>query len=467
MRWRIRYQLLLPLLILLIGVIGVSVWGAIDAAARVRREIEARVRDVARTLSESPQFPLVANVLEQMKKLSGADYIVTGEHGHATTLASGPRELPPAEAVVDDWQTLRLGPRVLIAGEAYLGSGVRLRPPREGDTLYILYPEKLWRDALWEALWPVLVLGGAVGLASMALAVALAQRFSRRISELERRTRLIAAGDFSPMPIPSRDDEVRDLAQSINDMAEQLARYQETMRRSERLRLLGQVGGGLAHQLRNGLTGARLTVQVFLQEQAGQADVGPLEVALRQLTLLETHLKRFLDLGRQEDPRRERVQLATLVSDAVELLGPGCTHAGINLRWTPPRQQTVVLGDSGQLGQLILNVISNAVEAVGPGGTVEIGLRTSERSAQLAGRTPGSASANGRATTHILEVRDTGKGPPPQVAERLFEPFVTSKPEGVGLGLAVARQIAEAHGGDVTWRREAERTCFAIELPGA
>jgi len=89
----------------------------------------------------------------------------------------------------------------------------------------------------------------------------LARGLSRRIRELERRTRLIAAGDFSPMPLPTRDDELRDLARSVNDMAERLAQLQEAARKTERLRLLGQVSGGLAHQLRNGVTGARLAVQ--------------------------------------------------------------------------------------------------------------------------------------------------------------------------------------------------------------
>src|SRR5439155_6716105 len=160
---------------------------------------------------------------------------------------------------------------------------------------YILYPETLWRDALWEAVWPVLVMGGSFGLGSLLLAVALGQGLSRRIRELERRTRLIAAGDFSPMPLPRRDDELRDLARSVNDMAQRLARLQETVQRTERLRLLGQVSGGLAHQLRNGLTGARLALQLYARECQGRNDTAALHVALRQLTLLETNLKRFLD----------------------------------------------------------------------------------------------------------------------------------------------------------------------------
>src|SRR5262249_18742112 len=160
-------------------------------------------------------------------------------------------QLPPAEVVVDDWQNLRLGPPVTVEGHTYLCSGVRLR---SGATLYILYPERLLDEAYWDAVRPSLILGLFGGVASTVLAVAVAQRLGRRVQELERRTRQIAAGDFSPMPLPRRNDELRDLSGSVNDMAQQLSRLQETVRQTERLRLLGQVGGGLAHQLRNNVT---------------------------------------------------------------------------------------------------------------------------------------------------------------------------------------------------------------------
>ena len=107
----------------------------------------------------------------------------------------------------------------------------------------------------------------------------------------------------------------------------------------------------------------------------------------------------------------------------MELLRPQCKHAGIGLAWKPSAADAVVSGDAGQLGQLILNVLGNAVEAAGPGGDVEVRLQDG--------------------ATCVLEVSDSGPGPPPEVAERLFEPFVTGKPEGVGLGLAVARQLRD------------------------
>ncbi len=462
MRWRIRYQLLLPLLTLLLGVVGVSAWTAVASAGRARQQIEARLRDVGGALGEERTYPLTHPVLAQVQQLSGADFLLESPDGARLdgTLGDGPVAQPPADAVSDDWRDLRLGPPVEVGGRMYLCSGLRLRhEPNRGDILYIFYPEALWRDALWEAVWPSLVLGGSVGLASLGLALGLGQRLSRRLQALERRTRLIAAGDFSPMPLPARNDEIRDLTHSVNEMAQRLAQFQETARRTERFRLLGQVSGGLAHQLRNGLTGARLAVQLFARECAGRVDTAALDVALRQLTLLETHLKRFLDLGRQGPSRLAPCSLPALVGEAVELLRPQCKHACIELRWAPPAADAVVNGDAGQLGQLILNVLGNAVEAAGPGGNVEIRLATPE--------TPFSRDPKGERGDLILEVSDSGPGPPPEVAERLFEPFVTGKPEGVGLGLAVARQVAEAHGGRIGWRREEGRTVFRIELPGA
>ena len=457
MRWRIRFQLLLPLLTLLLGVVGVTVWTAVASAGRARQQIETRLRDVGRTLGEERTYPLTYAVLAQVKQLSGADFLlVSTEGGRLGTLGDDPVQLPPGETVCDDWRALRLGPPIDDNGTTYRCSGLRMqREPNRGDVLYIFYPEVLWRGALWDAIWPSLVLGGFVGLASLGLTVGLGHRLSRRLQDLERRTRLIAAGDFSPMPLPHRNDEIRDLTRSVNEMAQKLAQFQETARRTERLRLLGQVSGGLAHQLRNGLTGARLAIQLFTRECASRVDMAPLDVALRQLTLLETHLKRFLDLGRQGPSRTERCSLPALVGDAVELLRPQCQHAGIELTWKPPAAEAVVDGDAGQLAQLILNVLGNAVEAAGPGGQVEVQVKRSVSR---------DATAE-RADFLVLEICDSGPGPPPEVAERLFEPFVTGKPEGVGLGLAVARQVVEAHGGRISWRREGGRTVFRIELP--
>jgi signal transduction histidine kinase len=463
MRWSIRYQLLLPLFILLLGVVGISTWTALTAADRARKDIEHDVRNIGRMLSGFPGLKLrreqgAQAILNHLKRLTDAEFhladpqeIVPSDSSHApSTLPPGAVPDSALPAAEDDWQKMRLGPPVQIGGERYLGSGVHLPG---GATLYIFYPERLWREALWAAVRPSLILGLVGGVVSLVLAVAVSQRLGRRIQALERRTRQIAAGDFSPMPLPRRNDELRDLSQSVNDMAQQLAQLQETVRQTERLRLLGQVSGGLAHQLRNGVTGARLAVQLHARSCDGHNDGESLVVALRQLDLVEANLKRFLDMGRTDELRRAPCPVADVVSEAVALLRPQCRHAHIDLHWQPPEPGPVIEGDVGRLQHLFLNVLGNAVEAAGPDGSVDVQMRDAE------------GARNGKQKSCVVEVIDSGPGPPSEIAERLFQPFVTGKREGVGLGLAVARQVAEAHGGSIAWRRDNNRTCFRIELP--
>jgi signal transduction histidine kinase len=279
---------------------------------------------------------------------------------------------------------------------------------------------------------------------------------------MERRTRGIASGDFSPMPLPQRNDEFRDLAGSINDMAEQLAQLQETMQRSERLRLLGQVSGGLAHQLRNGVAGARLALQVHARELNGQGDSEAVQVALRQLHLLEAHLQRFLNLGKVGERPRQTCLVDSLLNEAVNLLRPKSRHANVDLSWEKPEQTFPVLGNGDQLSQVFLNLIGNALDAAGPGGHVQVQIRQISNDTTDYSLTHHSPLANSFCR---VEIADSGPGPPAAIAHRIFEPFITGKPDGVGLGLALARQVTEIHGGRIGWSRQMNQTVFFVELP--
>jgi signal transduction histidine kinase len=457
MRWSIRTQVLVPVLALLLGVVGLGTWMAYAGAQRaVRQQVETQVRNMAGVLGQ-PRFPLNASVLDQVRGLSGAEYVVVHDDGRRlTTLTADPGDVLPLENAAADWRALRLGPPVVVAGKSYLCSGVRLqRTGESGATLFILYPQEQWQQAMNEAVRPVIWLGLAGSLLAVGLAVVVATHLSRRVRELQRRTHLIAAGDFSPMPLTRWHDELRDLAQAVNDMAAKLAQLQDTVQKSERLRLLGQVGGGLAHQLRNGVTGARLAVQLHLRECPTNGEREALDVALRQLSLVESKLRRFLDLGQADTQPHQPCSMRELINEAVALLAPQCRHQRVTMLWQPPAAEAVVLGNAGQLGHLLLNVLTNAMEAAGPGGRVEVRMKNEERRTQ-----------NGELCAEcVVEVLDSGAGPPKDVAERLFEPFVTGKPEGIGLGLAVAKQVVEGHGGRIEWQREDEMTCFRFAVP--
>ena len=242
----------------------------------------------------------------------------------------------------------------------------------------------------------------------------------------------------------------------VNETARRLAEFQEAMQRNERLRVLGQFSGGLAHQLRNAAAGAKLAIELFLAENPA-ADPEPLQVALRQLARIEANLRQFLDLGKPPPTTLQVCDLGKLIGQSVSLLRPHCQHAGIAITWDTPSSPSEVRGDPTPLTHLFGNVIGNAVEAAGPGGAVEVRLLPSTEF--HSGAIPGAG--------YVIEVSDSGPGPPPGIAGKLFEPFVTGKDQGIGLGLAVAKQAVEAHGGRISWARESGRTVFRITLPVA
>jgi signal transduction histidine kinase len=162
-------------------------------------------------------------------------------------------------------------------------------------------------------------------------------------------------------------------------------------------------------------------------------------------------LRQFLDLGKPPTNVQKPCDVVQLIGQTIAFLKPQSQHAGTALTWNPPGMPRIVLGDATQLSHLFGNVVGNAVEAAGPGGTVEVRFQESE-------------TQNGQRMI-VIEISDSGPGPPPTIALRLFEPFVTGKDQGVGLGLAVAKQVADAHGGRIGWERRSGRTVFRIELP--
>ena len=455
MRLSLRYRLLFPLLLLLAGDAAATAWAAVAAAASAERRLAAQQWAVARTLAEPrTTFPLTERVLQQTKGLSGAEFLLARDDATLESTFPEPNPPPPAQVPTatqpQNDEEHRLGPPVRVVGGEYRCLRLPLKPPHPnaGCDLYIFYPESLRETAVGDAVRPLVILGGAGGLIAVALGFAFGSRLVGRIRDLDARTRLIAGGDFRPMPVPSFDDELRDLCEAVNDMARRLASFQEQLQRDERLRVLGQFSGGLAHQLRNAAAGAKLALEVYLTENP-ETDPEPVNVALRQLARIESNLRQFLDLGKPPATERQPCDLAGIIEQVVSIARAQCQHAGTRLLWRAPAEQCVIAGDATQLCHLFANVIGNAIEAAGPGGEVAVSLRGADGGAGFA-----------------IAVEDTGPGPPPEIAERLFEPFVSGKEQGIGLGLAVARQAVEAHGGTIAWERRGDRTVFRIELPG-
>lgn len=465
MRWPIRLQLLLPmLLVVFVAIIGSSAVSALLVVNSVRARQEENLSRVVSTLTEA-SFPLDESVLVKMSGLSGASFVTfdqsgtvqAASHPFAKALLPLLYQLPSTHKLTSFGE----GSRVLLGGDSFFAA--RLPVPYRGGSagpvsLAVLYPAEQWAAVGRQAIYPLLVVAGAAVVAAMIVTALLARQVVRPLESLRRQAAAIEQGDFRPMPLARRNDETQDLARSINHMVERLAQYEIEVRQNERLRTLGQLGAGIAHQIRNAATGAHLALDLHRRECAASDVSDTLDVAVRQLALMEAYLQRFLTIGRPNQgrvkpPARQPMELAEAVRDVLPLLRPACEHANINLQFNEPAESSLIVGDGQAIGQLLINLLLNAIEAASSnnegGGIVRVEI------AQL---------GNGRIA---CRVSDSGPGPDSAIRDRIGEPFITDKPDGTGLGLAVVRQIAEDHGAELSWQREKGMTQFTVAFPAA
>jgi signal transduction histidine kinase len=458
MRWPIQFQLLLPTLsVVVLAIVLASGVSAYFGGRRARQAQEESLQRMVATLTEAP-FPLSEWVLRQMSGLSGAEFVLLDQRNalQASTLRLDADDLALVQQIRNDAPASELAarPTTLLGGRIYLSQRVPVSahdPVSPAGSLVVLYPEDRSSAVMRQAAYPALTAGVIAMVAVVLVTTVLAHRFVQPIRQLGDRAAAIARGDFQPVAVWRHDDEIRDLAVSINRMSEQLGHYEVQVRRHEQLRTLDRLGAGMAHQLRNAVTGGRMAIELHQRE----CDAGPtsesLEVALRQLRLMESYLQRFMALGRDRPQAAQDVCLATVVEDALSLVRPACVHAGIDLEFARPEEPCRVRGDPEALRQLTVNLVLNAVEAAGR---------------QSSGRPRITVALESAGQDRVaLHVQDTGAGPPPEVADRLFEPFISGKPEGTGLGLYVARQVVEGHHGSIHWQRHDGETCFTVELP--
>lgn len=458
MKWPLRNQIMAPMTaVLTLAIVGLSLTNAYWAAARQRRELERRIGDVARTLAR-PSFPLTSpSVLAQMKGLAGAEFVLADDQGQivASTSDVDPQRLPRGQVSRDPAQ-LRLGGPVELGQRRYFHAALHIdRPTGSPHTLHVLYPVFQYQQQRWQAVFPTVVVGGLALALVVVLAGVIAARVSRPLEQLRRQVDQIAEGEFSPMTLPRRHDEVRELAEDVNRMADMLARFEQQVRQTERLRTLGQLSGALAHQMRNAVTGAKIALDIHQDECPLGAGNESIEVAARQLMMMEKYVKKLLSIGAPAERAHQQLDFGQLVGSLLPLVRPAAQHVGVDFAADLPTAPLLVRGDQDALEHLVLNLMLNGIEAAAAARHAGDGAEPAHVTVRL---------EDGQDQL-LLTVEDTGSGPADDVAQRVFEPFVTDKRDGVGLGLAVAQQVAVRHGGDIRWERAGGRTRFVAQIP--
>lgn len=224
---------------------------------------------------------------------------------------------------------------------------------------------------------------------------------------------------------------------------------------SKKLASLAVLASGVAHEIRNPLTAIKARLFTHQKRLAkGSPEAADGEFIAEEIGRLERIVREFLQFARPGEPLFAPVSPAELLREVRELLAEQMEKVAIRLT-VAESVETPVRADRQQIKQVLINLIRNAAESIGRDGAITLRAR------------PQRVGFGGRAWEAVsLEVKDTGKGLPPEVRERLFDPFFTTKPSGTGLGLSIAMRIVEQHGGTLRFQTHGKRgTTFRVVLP--
>jgi signal transduction histidine kinase len=320
----------------------------------------------------------------------------------------------------------------------------------------------------------LLLLGVCGAVAGLLAGYGIARGIHRSIAQLTIPVR-DAAGRLNEVVGPitvSSGETLEALEQTLQSMArrvgavvEQLQESQLAAYRAQQLAAMGQLAAGLAHELRNPLTSMKMLVQPGGNEEGDVAlDTEDLSVLRQEIERLERTIQTFLDYARPPKLEKRSVVLREILRQTVDFVGRRARQLGVVIHLEVPEQVVEVQADAGQIRQVLLNLMLNALEASSEGDVVLVRMDAalSEDHDSRAGE-----AGNGPAWMTI-ELADRGCGLPAEIGERIFEPFVSTKEGGTGLGLPICRRIVEDHGGDIRARnREGGGAVFTIRLPVA
>jgi signal transduction histidine kinase len=407
-------------------VVAQYVWGTvqsildyIDPAARAH--LLDRKRDVIGRRSNDPHPPLHIPPLAQPEMRNGPlTYGVTARSSHGE-----------GAALVVEMQQSGM--------KDYRGSGWILRIERPLDIAF----EPITKMARKTAFIVLAIL-----LLQTAMLVVLGRLFLRPLGALVEGVRQVEQGRFDQKVTVRSKDEFGELANSFNAMVDTLRETRDELVRKEKLAMLGQVAGSVGHELRNPL-GVMSNAVYFLQTMLDGADASVKEylgIIRAEIARSELIVASLMDAVRTRPPDRATFRLPEMLD---EVMGKRAMPVSVTVAMDLPDALPAIRADAAQMQQVFGNLVSNAIDAMPEGGTLEIRAREDAQAGEV-----------------VISVRDSGSGIAPENMARLFQPLFTTKARGIGLGLVVAKNLIEANGGTVKVESEAGHgTWVTVTLP--
>jgi two-component system sensor histidine kinase BaeS len=294
-------------------------------------------------------------------------------------------------------------------------------------------------------------LAGVIGLAllgTVTLGWFWARSFITRIFALTRATRALAEGRMDERVALSGSDEIRQLGDSFNSMADRLVELQDAIRKQERQVMFGRIAAGLVHDLshpiQNIVNNCKLILKMYQDDEYRDEFRRIVE---REGTIIKRVLDDLRNIARPMPLERFPVDVNRTVAEAAEAMQQHAETAGLTLKTELSSEPAFIEGDVFALGRVYRNLMLNAIQATAPGGLIVAATEVHGERIQI-------------------RVFDTGCGIPPERLAAIFEDFVTTKRRGLGLGLAISRKIVEQLGGRINVASEVGKgTTFVIDFP--
>jgi signal transduction histidine kinase len=243
---------------------------------------------------------------------------------------------------------------------------------------------------------------------------------------------------------------MQQVVQQVEEVTARLQQQQRELLRAEQLAAVGQLAAGVAHEVRNPLTGIKLLVEAARRPECPRPlEDEDLSMIERELVRVEQTVQGLLDYARLPAPRAELCDLYDIVRSSCDVIRARAARQLVDIRVHAPGVPALVLVDRDQLHTVLLNLLLNALDAMPSGGQLDLSW------------TPA------RDRTLQITVSDTGIGIPHEMMDQVFQPFATTKPTGTGLGLSLAARIIEEHQGTIRALPCSRGAQFVLTLPEA
>lgn len=451
---RLQHRIVIPFIAVAVITTAAAAYVAVSVLSRtLAARVDAQIGNAAALVSQS-DFALNPQILSSVKRIVGADVVTFSATGAVVATTVDGRRTALLSAVT--------APDVIRAVTASVSDAVRIpvrcdvpcevafhRVSGRPGTVVAVVADTSELIAATRSITRTILITAVLAVGAMILVSQIVvRRVTQPLSALVKFTREASGASASRAPVGG--DEVGQLGVAFNDMLDRLDRSQAALVRSEKLGLAGLLAARVAHDIRNPLSSIKMQTQLLQSRTRGDADNQAMtEAVLSDIQTVEFVVRDLLELARPGTLHPRPTRLSDLVHDLLAQLGPQFRHRKIEVDTAVAETLPLLQLDADRFRQALLNIVLNAADAMHAGGTLSLTARGSSDGSMIE-----------------LDVCDDGIGIDAAILPHVFDPFVSTKRDGVGLGLVNAKAVVESHGGRIVIAaREPRGTRVTIALP--